>query len=100
MDGHILKTGEDLQDVLDAHPQELIGKTVTEIKYTKLPYLSKVLSAAKALPLHLHPVCYRHAFLEHLTSPKYRTRTLRVNSIAEIPRTSLIPTTNPKLLSP
>ncbi|OCK88883.1 RmlC-like cupin [Cenococcum geophilum 1.58] len=47
--------GEDLQDVLDAHPQELIGKTVTEIKYTKLPYLSKVLSAAKALPLHLHP---------------------------------------------
>jgi len=53
---YVLKTGEDLQDVLDANPQELIGTTVIEkFNQTKLPYLPKVLSIAKALPLQLHP---------------------------------------------
>lgn len=53
---YVLETGEDLQDVLDKHPDELIGKTVAKnVNHTKLPYLPKVLSIAKALPLQLHP---------------------------------------------
>ncbi|KAF2829636.1 mannose-6-phosphate isomerase [Ophiobolus disseminans] len=53
---YVLSTGEDLQDVLDRHPDELIGKTVAQkFNHTKLPYLPKVLSIAKALPLQLHP---------------------------------------------
>jgi mannose-6-phosphate isomerase len=53
----VLETGEDLQDVLDKYPDELIGKTVARrFNHTKLPYLPKVLSIAKALPLQLHPV--------------------------------------------
>ena len=69
---------------------------IEKFSHTKLPYLPKVLRVAKALPLQLHPVYYRHAFLEHLTNPKYRTRTLRVNPITETPQTSLAPTINPK----
>lgn len=54
---YVLETGENLQDVIDKHPDELIGKAVTEkFNHTKLPYLPKVLSIAKALPLQLHPV--------------------------------------------
>lgn len=54
---YILETGEDLQDVLDKNPDELIGKnTVKKFNRTKIPYLPKVLSIAKALPLQLHPV--------------------------------------------
>lgn len=48
--------GEDLQDVIDKNPQELIGNNVIKkFGHTKLPYLPKVLSIAKALPLQLHP---------------------------------------------
>ena len=55
---YVLETGEDLQKVLDRHPDELVGKTTAEkFNHTKLPYLPKVLSIAKALPLQLHPVC-------------------------------------------
>lgn len=55
---YVLETGEDLQDVIDEHPDELIGKAVVDkFNHTKLPYLPKVLSIAKALPLQLHPVC-------------------------------------------
>jgi mannose-6-phosphate isomerase class I len=58
---YVLETGEDLQDVMDKYPDELIGKTVAEkFNHTKLPYLPKVLSIAKALPLQLHPVGYSH----------------------------------------
>jgi mannose-6-phosphate isomerase len=54
---YVLSTGEDLQDVLDKNADELIGKTVAQkFNHTKLPYLPKVLSIAKALPLQLHPV--------------------------------------------
>lgn len=54
---YVLETGEDLQDVIDKHPDELIGKAVVDkFNHTKLPYLPKVLSIAKALPLQLHPV--------------------------------------------
>ncbi|KAF2741762.1 mannose-6-phosphate isomerase [Sporormia fimetaria CBS 119925] len=53
---YVLETGEDLQDVLDKHSKELIGDTViNKFNHTKLPYLPKVLSIAKALPLQLHP---------------------------------------------
>ncbi|KAL6710750.1 hypothetical protein ACN47E_007807 [Coniothyrium glycines] len=53
---YVLKTGQNLQDVLDKYPEELIGKqTIDKFNHTKLPYLPKVLSIAKALPLQLHP---------------------------------------------
>ncbi|KAF1851973.1 mannose-6-phosphate isomerase [Cucurbitaria berberidis CBS 394.84] len=53
---YVLSTGEDLQDVLDKHPDELIGKNIAnKFGHTKLPFLPKVLSIAKALPLQLHP---------------------------------------------
>src|SRR5690242_15339134 len=55
---HVLETDEDLQEVLDKHSQELIGENVIKkFGHTKLPYLPKVLSISKALPLQLHPVC-------------------------------------------
>lgn len=53
---YIADTGEDLQDVIDRHPKELLGEeTVKKFGHSKLPYLPKVLSIAKALPLQLHP---------------------------------------------
>jgi len=53
---YVLETGEDLQKVIDKHPDELLGKNIAEkFNHTKLPYLPKVLSIAKALPLQLHP---------------------------------------------
>jgi mannose-6-phosphate isomerase len=54
---YVLETGEDLQDVLDRNVNELIGEnTVRKFNHSKIPYLPKVLSIAKALPLQLHPV--------------------------------------------
>lgn len=56
---YVLETDEDLQDVLDKHSDELIGQNIIKkFGHTKLPYLPKVLSIAKALPLQLHPVGY------------------------------------------
>ncbi|PIB00942.1 Mannose-6-phosphate isomerase [Cercospora beticola] len=53
---YVEETGEDLQDVLDRYPKELIGQeTLDKFGHSKLPYLPKVLSIAKALPLQLHP---------------------------------------------
>ncbi|KAJ4340640.1 hypothetical protein N0V87_002301 [Didymella glomerata] len=53
---YVLETDENLQDVLDKHSQELIGdKVIKKFGHTKLPYLPKVLSISKALPLQLHP---------------------------------------------
>ncbi|KAK4953146.1 hypothetical protein LTR10_008852 [Elasticomyces elasticus] len=53
---YVAKTGQDLQDLLDEHPNELLGRNVIEkFGHTKLPFLPKVLSIAKALPLQLHP---------------------------------------------
>ena len=52
----IASTGEDLQDVLDRHAEQLVGKQVMQkFGHSKLPFLPKVLSIAKALPLQLHP---------------------------------------------
>jgi mannose-6-phosphate isomerase class I len=71
---YILESGEDLQDVLDKNPDELIGKkTVNKFGHTKIPYLPKVLSIAKALPLQLHPVC--------IASPKHQIRLLMLHRI-------------------
>lgn len=53
---YIRETGEDLQDVLDMYPKQLIGEyVVAKFGHSKIPYLPKVLSIAKALPLQVHP---------------------------------------------
>ncbi|KIW18730.1 mannose-6-phosphate isomerase, class I [Exophiala spinifera] len=50
-----LKTGENLQDILNANKEKLIGKTVLDKFGADLPFLPKILSIAKALPLQIHP---------------------------------------------
>lgn len=53
---YVVASGEDLQDLLDRHPKELLGEQcIKKFGHSKLPYLPKVLSIAKALPLQLHP---------------------------------------------
>ena len=54
---YVLPTGDDLQKIIDENPEELLGKSViNKFGHTQLPYLPKVLSIAKALPLQVHPV--------------------------------------------
>ncbi|KAH8172373.1 phosphomannose isomerase type I domain-containing protein [Sarocladium implicatum] len=56
MPSYVISTGEDLQAVLDRYPSQLLGDKVTsKFGHTNLPYLPKVLSIAKALPLQIHP---------------------------------------------
>ncbi|KAI1767180.1 mannose-6-phosphate isomerase [Hypoxylon sp. FL1150] len=50
-----LDTGEPLADVLQQNKEQLLGKKVIENFDSQLPYLPKILSIAKALPLQLHP---------------------------------------------
>ena len=52
---YVLKTGENLQDVLNANKDKLIGKKVLEKFGADLPFLPKILSIQKALPLQIHP---------------------------------------------
>ncbi|CAI6252766.1 unnamed protein product [Periconia digitata] len=53
---YVLETGENLQDVIDEHSHDLIGRNVIQkFGHKNLPFLPKVLSIAKALPLQLHP---------------------------------------------
>ncbi|KAK0639996.1 putative mannose-6-phosphate isomerase [Lasiodiplodia hormozganensis] len=52
---YVLETGENLQDFINKNPDQLLGKTVVQKFGQDLPYLPKVLSIAKALPLQLHP---------------------------------------------
>lgn len=53
---YVKSTGQDLQEVLDNYPKDTIGeKVVAKFGHSKLPYLPKVLSIAKALPLQVHP---------------------------------------------
>lgn len=52
---YVLKTGELLQDVLNANKEQLIGKTVLSKFGADLPFLPKILSIQKALPLQIHP---------------------------------------------
>ncbi len=44
-----------LQQVIEAHPAEVLGKEVAEKFGGKLPYLFKVLAAAKPLSIQAHP---------------------------------------------
>ncbi|KAG8627504.1 hypothetical protein KVT40_004987 [Elsinoe batatas] len=53
---YVLSTGQNLQDVIDRNKDQLIGEAVLEkFGHSNLPFLPKVLSIAKALPLQLHP---------------------------------------------
>ncbi|KAK1522254.1 phosphomannose isomerase type I [Colletotrichum costaricense] len=51
----VLETGELLKDVLDKNKEKLLGKKVITELDGQLPYLPKILSIAKALPLQIHP---------------------------------------------
>ena len=50
-----METGEELQKILEKEKDKLIGKKVYEKFGADLPFLPKVLSIAKALPLQIHP---------------------------------------------
>jgi mannose-6-phosphate isomerase len=53
---YVLSTGQDLQTLLSEHSAELIGRKVLEkFGHSQLPFLPKVLSFDKALPLQIHP---------------------------------------------
>ncbi|PNS16934.1 Mannose-6-phosphate isomerase [Sphaceloma murrayae] len=53
---YVLSTGQDLQEVIDRNADQLIGGAVLKkFGHSKLPFLPKILSVAKALPLQLHP---------------------------------------------
>lgn len=52
---YVLKSGKLLQDVLNENKEALIGKTVLAKYGADLPFLPKILSIAKALPLQIHP---------------------------------------------
>ncbi|KAF4550248.1 Mannose-6-phosphate isomerase-like protein 1 [Elsinoe fawcettii] len=53
---YVLSTGQDLQDVIDRNADQLVGQGVLKkFGHSNLPFLPKVLSIAKALPLQLHP---------------------------------------------
>jgi mannose-6-phosphate isomerase len=51
----ILSSGEDLQQHLNANKEKLIGPSILKKFGADLPYLPKILSIAKALPLQIHP---------------------------------------------
>ncbi|KAK7525271.1 RmlC-like cupin domain-containing protein [Phyllosticta citriasiana] len=53
---YVLETGENLQDLINTNPEHYLGMQVlSKFGHSNLPYLPKVLSIAKALPLQLHP---------------------------------------------
>ncbi|KAK8220451.1 mannose-6-phosphate isomerase-like protein [Phyllosticta capitalensis] len=53
---YVLETGENLQDLINTNPEHYLGAQVlNKFGHSNLPYLPKVLSIAKALPLQLHP---------------------------------------------
>lgn len=55
---YVLSTGEELQTAIDKDPETFLGRNVIR-KFggnnTTLPFLAKILSIRKALPLQLHP---------------------------------------------
>ncbi|KAK4038072.1 RmlC-like cupin domain-containing protein [Parachaetomium inaequale] len=51
----VLKTGDLLKDVLDKNKETLLGRKVIDQLDGQLPFLPKILSIAKALPLQIHP---------------------------------------------
>lgn len=50
-----LKTGEELQKIVDENKEQLLGKTCISKFGGVVPFLPKILSIAKALPLQIHP---------------------------------------------
>ena len=53
---YVLATGQDLQELIDNNKEHLIGEhELKKFGHSKLPFLPKILSIAKALPLQLHP---------------------------------------------
>ncbi|KAH8903373.1 mannose-6-phosphate isomerase [Coniochaeta sp. PMI_546] len=51
----VAKTGELLKDALDGDKEVLLGEKVIKEMGAQLPFLPKILSIAKALPLQIHP---------------------------------------------
>jgi mannose-6-phosphate isomerase len=67
---YVLETGEDLQKVIDSRPKELLGEAlINKFGHTNLPFLPKILSIAKALPLQLHPVRYSLLLVSRIKRP-------------------------------
>jgi mannose-6-phosphate isomerase class I len=92
---YVLETNENLQDVLDKHSEELLGQNIVKkFGHTKLPYLPKVLSIAKALPLQLHPVGLSIKPYYSEANDDHRTKTWLQNSTKRIPTSSPTPTTS------
>ncbi|KAL8914978.1 MAG: hypothetical protein Q9172_006983 [Xanthocarpia lactea] len=50
-----LKSGEELHKIVDDNKEQLLGKACIEKFGGVLPFLPKILSIAKALPLQIHP---------------------------------------------
>lgn len=50
-----LKTGEELHKIVDENKEQLLGKNCTDKFGGVVPFLPKILSIAKALPLQIHP---------------------------------------------
>ncbi|KAK8183881.1 RmlC-like cupin domain-containing protein [Phyllosticta citribraziliensis] len=75
---YVLETGENLQDLIDTNPEYYLGKQVlSKFGHSNLPFLPKVLSIAKALPLQLHPNKELAAKLHekepsHFTDPNHK----------------------------
>ena len=51
----VLETGEPLKDMIQKNKEQLLGPKVVKNFDGQLPFLPKILSIAKALPLQLHP---------------------------------------------
>jgi len=51
----VLETGEELKSVIEKNPEKLLGKKCIEEFGAQLPFLPKILSIQKALPLQIHP---------------------------------------------
>lgn len=50
-----LKTGEELHTIVDENKEQLLGRSCMEKFGGVVPFLPKILSIAKALPLQIHP---------------------------------------------
>ena len=51
----VLKTGRELHSVVDENKEQLLGKNCIQKFGGVVPFLPKILSIAKALPLQIHP---------------------------------------------
>jgi mannose-6-phosphate isomerase len=83
---YVLETGENLQDVINANVEQLIGKTTYQKFGRDLPFLPKVLSIAKALPLQVHPVSYQVDFV-HTRLTQVKEQNSRSRTPSQRPRT-------------